>query len=210
MSASNKKITINQALLAYKDIFSNFSDYKNEIIKLRDSISNIDLADDLTNNNFANNYDDLLSDLVSNINSILATKKSNITDDGNLLIRSVDTMTDDYSTEIWYTHLIKNTNNTETRLPSRIVCKYDNMSINSVNDVSIVIAYEFSIGTNIFTINSSKYIALDSDPSVIDEAVTDKLNQEVILIISYIMEHCNGNINIITKYIDDFDRIYMV
>lgn len=202
-----KRNTIEKARSVYKSLSDSFKNFKLSIDKLREQIDQIDLTNPLIKTNFGNNYNILLSDLVTSITNILQTRRTIIGDNGSLIIRPVDVETSSYFTEIWYNHTTVTLTN-EQRFPPRIVCKYDNFSIVNILDIdNNVIGFTFLIGDKTYSLYNSENLGLDSSNDVIVQTVIEQLTL-IITTSSYLQEYCSLNESIINRYKSSFDVLY--
>ena len=205
--AQLKKDQIDKAESVYKTLGNVFKNFKLSVDKLREKVDTIDLTNQLFKTSFGNSYNILLSDLVSSVRNILQARRTAVGDDGSLVIRPVNVSTNDYFSEIWYGHTVI-IGATEQRFPPRIVCKYDNFSVEKVIENDLLIAYDFIFGDKKCTINTSIDIGLDAADDVIVQSVIDKLNI-IILTSSYLQDYCLINQQQIAKYKTLFVSLYM-
>lgn len=202
-----KRNTIVKAGTVYKSLRDSFKNFKISIDKLREQIDQIDLTNSLIKTNFGNNYNILLSDLITSLTNILQTRRTVVGDNGSLVVRPVDTTIPEYFTEIWYGHTVK-TLTVETRFPPRIVCKYDNFSVVDIlDDNDNVIGFTILVGDKTYSLLNSENIGLDSPDDIIVQTIIEQLTL-IITTASYLQEYCSLNESIINKYKASFDLLY--
>ena len=207
MSSLIKKDAMTRASLVYNTMASSLAVFKQTIDKLRESVDQIDLTNSLFKHTFGVNYNSTLSDLVTSLRSLLETRKTTVGDNGAVVIKPVNSGLNDYKNEIWYGHTIK-TDNGEKRFPPRVVCVYDNFSINQHALSAANGGFDFLINDKTYTILDSSDLGLDSPNIIVVQTVIDKLNV-IVATASYIQEYCLLNKNNIDKYLIDFTKQYL-
>ena len=208
----SKKNNIEKVAILYKAISDTFFYYKQDIHKLIEKADQLDFSEQLFVDNFINTYDLYLSDLANSIGNLLLTKKDTIGDDGSLLIKPVNKKYDDYSQEIWYSYIENCKNGYEKIYPSRIICKYNNLSFSPIKEGQVLTGYEVLIGEICTILESSSEILYDIFNEKYDSHekihhIIDYLNQ-VIVKISLIQDYCLSNVKIVNDYLLNFKRFH--
>jgi hypothetical protein len=208
----NKKETLELILDTFQNLFDLLTLFITDVTTLKTTIDSLDLLDINISSTFATDYDNIITIFINNFNSILVTRKDIIKDDGTLVIKRINDETNDYKSEIWCTNSVKIDNITRF-YPSRIICKYDNISILNINvpDTELIQQYDFHINIKVFSIFTSLLLGLDSELSNIG-TLRDNIKEnidEVLLNASLIKDCCNKNMTIINYSIEDFVRIFL-
>lgn len=205
-----KKNTIEKVSILYETIAESFKYFNQNVDKLKNKLDQLDLSEQIFIDNFLNTYDIYLSDLVNSIGNLLLTKKDIIGDDGSLIIKPVNGETKDYYSEIWYSHTVK-CEGLEKIFPSRIVCKYDNFSMNPIKEGLILMGYEFLIGQTITIIKTSSEINnIFNNNETSDDKIKEliKYLNTIVISVSLLEEYCLSNVEIVKNYLENFERIY--
>jgi hypothetical protein len=206
---TDKKELIELVQSTYQNIKNLINTFKTDITTLKNTIDSIDLINSTINNTFSTNYDTIITQFINDLTLVLNTRKDNIKEDGSLVIRPVNSGTEDYTSTIWYTH-ISNYQDIQRYFTSRIICRYDNFSIvtNTTSSPELILEYIFFIKNSTFSVPSSLSIGLDSYPLTRNDTVKTNL-EGVLTTLSNIQDCCTRNITIITYALNDFIRLFI-